>query len=87
MNLFKKNLQFIIYAILYKSMENVIYRVYDKKDRYHQSYSPKLNDAKNWAIDCASSIKGYVKEDSIDDNGNMTNSKVIFSTKTPEKKT
>ena len=68
-------------------MDNVIYRVYDKKDRYHQSYSPKLNDARNWAIDCATSIKGYVKEDSLDDNGGTTNSKVIFSMKVSEEKT
>lgn len=60
-------------------MENVIYRVFDKKNRYHQSYSPKLANARSWAIDCAISAKGVVKEDVLDDSGVTQSSKVIFS--------
>jgi hypothetical protein len=60
-------------------MENIIYRVYDKKNRFHQSYSPKLQDGKSWAIDCASLIKGSVKEDCLDELGIVKSSKVIFN--------
>jgi hypothetical protein len=60
-------------------MENVIYRVFDKKSRYHQSYSSKLKDSRCWAIDCAVLLKGLVKEDTIDSLGCTTNSKVIYS--------
>ena len=60
-------------------MENVIYRVFDKKDRYHQSYSTKLENGRSWAIDCAIITKGYVKEDVIDNLGATKSSKIIFS--------
>lgn len=59
-------------------MENIIYRVYDKKGRYHQSYSSKLNESRCWAIDCAISVKGLVQEDSINEKGLTESSKVIF---------
>ncbi len=60
-------------------MENVIYRVYDKKERYHQSYSSKLKDSRCWAIDCAIIAKGSVKEDVLDEFGCTKSSKTIFS--------
>jgi len=61
------------------NMENIIYRVYDKKGRYHQSYSPKLQEARAWATDCAASVRGCVKEDCLDELGCTKSSKVIFS--------
>ena len=67
----------IIYQM---SNDNIIYRVYDKKGRYQQSYSPKLKDSRSWAIDCASILKGCVKEDTIDEKGFTEKSKKIFET-------
>jgi len=55
-----------------------IYRVFDKKDKYQQSYSPKLKGGKDWAVDCATILKGYVKEDILDENGVTQKSEVIF---------
>jgi len=61
--------------------ENIIYRVFNKKGRYHQSYSPKLKDAKIWAIDCAAMVKGFLKEDVLNDKGDTISSEIIFSSK------
>lgn len=58
--------------------ENIIYRVYDKKGRYQQSYSCKLKDSRSWAIDCATLLKGVVKEDFLDDKGLTEKSQNIF---------
>lgn len=60
------------------SNENILYRVYDKKGRYQQTYSPKLNGARSWAVDCATLLKGCVKEDLINDKGFTEESKKIF---------
>lgn len=57
---------------------NKIYRVFDKKDKYQQSYSAKLKNCKEWAIDCATLVKGYVREDLLDSNGETKESKLLF---------
>ena len=48
--------------------EVILYRVYTKKGEYHHGYSAKLEGSRNWAIDCAKTIRGRVAEvyDDID---------------------
>jgi len=58
--------------------KNIIYRVYDKKGRYQQSYSAKLAGSRSWAVDCATLLKGCVKEDSLDEKGAVEKSQNIF---------
>lgn len=60
---------------------NTIYRVFDKKDRYHQSYSPKLKGSRRWAVDCASSVQGRVEECVLDESNLTESVKVIFQFK------
>ena len=59
-------------------MKNSIYRVYDNKGRYHQSYSCKLNDSYNWAACCADQIKGKIYLDDINETGETISSVLIF---------
>lgn len=59
-------------------MENIIYRVYDNKDRYHQSYSSKLKESYRWAVYCASNINGKIYEAKINEKGETTSSSLIF---------
>ena len=42
--------------------EIILYRVYTKKGEYHHGYSAKLAGSRNWAIDCAKTIRGRVTE-------------------------
>jgi len=58
--------------------KNILYRVYDKKGRYQQSYSSKLQGARSWAVDCATLLKGCVKEDVIVEKGATEKSEKIF---------
>lgn len=60
------------------SDNNTLYRVYDKKGRYQQSYSSKLQGARSWAIDCATLLKGVVKEDCLNEKGLTEKSQNIF---------
>ena len=59
--------------------ENTIYRVYDKKGRYQQSYSAKLEGSRSWAVDCAALLKGCVKEDLLNESGLTEKSQNIFN--------
>lgn len=59
--------------------ENTIYRVYDKKGRYQQSYSAKMEGARSWAVDCATLLKGSVKEDVLNEKGLTEKSQNIFN--------
>ena len=43
-------------------MNCVSYRVYNQKGQYHHCYSNQLDGARDWAIDCAKSVHGSVKE-------------------------
>jgi len=40
----------------------ILYRVYTNKGEYHHGYSAELKNSRDWAIDCAKSIRGVVKE-------------------------
>tara|TARA_R110000803_G_scaffold177610_1_gene239952 strand:- start:155 stop:355 length:201 start_codon:yes stop_codon:yes gene_type:complete len=60
------------------SNENILYRVYDKKGRYQQSYSAKLQDARSWAVDCAILLNGSVKEDLLNESGAVEKTQNIF---------
>jgi hypothetical protein len=41
-------------------MKTQKYRVFDKKNQFHQSYDGILSGALGWATDCAKKIGGYV---------------------------
>ncbi len=59
-------------------MSNTIYRVFDKKGKYQQSYSSKLKDSYVWAIDCAEATKGSVHQALINDKGFTESSSVVY---------
>jgi hypothetical protein len=61
--------------------ENKIYRVYDNKGRYKQSYSAELRESYSWATDCAKIEKGFVSEDVIDEKGEKISSKTVYPKK------
>ena len=44
----------------------ILYRVYTKKGEYHHGYSAELNGSRDWAIDCARAVDGYVTQVSDD---------------------
>jgi len=56
-----------------------LYRVYDKKGKYHHSYSFDGRDSLSWAVDCASAVKGKVYEVGFDESGKSNTSKLVFS--------
>ncbi len=60
-------------------MKNIIYRVYNSKNKYQASYSSKLKGSKEWAISCADLTKGKVYEVNIVDRGLSESSKLIYS--------
>ena len=39
-----------------------LYRVYNSKGEYHHAYNSSLEGALGWAIDCAKTVNGSVKE-------------------------
>ena len=43
------------------------YKVYNKRGEYHHAYNASLQGSLSWAIDCAKSVGGSVKE--IYENG------------------
>jgi hypothetical protein len=49
------------------------YRVFDKKNNFHQSYDSALQDAERWARDCAKKIGGYVLQYSSADFASSAN--------------
>lgn len=59
-------------------MTNVIYRVFDKKNKYQQSYCPKLEDAYSWAVSCADITKGFVRKDILSEKGLTESSTVVY---------
>lgn len=62
---------------------NKIYRVFNKKGKYQQSYSPQLKDAYSWAIDCAVITNGEVHEVTLNEYGFEETSVKVY----PSKKT
>jgi hypothetical protein len=57
--------------------KEVVYRVYDHKNNYQQSYSAQLDKAFNWAVDCANRTNGRIEE-VILENGKEVSSKTIY---------
>tara|TARA_Y100000004_G_C8904522_1_gene408052 strand:- start:94 stop:291 length:198 start_codon:yes stop_codon:yes gene_type:complete len=43
-------------------LKPILYRVYTKKGEYHHGYSAELKGSRDWAIDCAKTVRGFVKE-------------------------
>lgn len=60
-------------------MENIIYRVKNKKGKYQQSYSGALSDAYTWAISCADLINGEVYKDTVNHLGYTESSEKVYS--------
>ena len=56
-----------------------LYRVFDKKGKYHHSYSFTNKDSFGWAVDCASMVRGKVYEVGFDEFGKSNTSKLVFS--------
>ena len=42
--------------------KKTLYRVYNSKGEYHHAYNSILDGALEWAIDCAKTVNGCVKE-------------------------
>jgi hypothetical protein len=59
-------------------MKYKIYRVYNSKNKYQQSYSQKLNGSIDWAMSCADSVNGFVNEDVLNTSGETESSKKIY---------
>jgi hypothetical protein len=55
-----------------------IYRVFNSKKKYRQSYCSSLSESYAWAIDCALTENGYVYEDTICNSGNTIESKLVY---------
>jgi hypothetical protein len=47
-------------------MKNKQYIVYNRAGEYHHGYNARLEGALGWAIDCAKTVRGLVKEVSTD---------------------
>ena len=57
--------------------KEVVYRVYDNKNNYQQSYSAQLDKSFDWARDCANRTNGTVHEVTLE-QGKETSSKVLY---------
>ena len=53
-----------------------MYRVYDHKDNYIQTYSSELDGGYQWARDCATRMSGRV--DQVDESAPEEKSETIF---------
>lgn len=56
-----------------------VYRVYDSKNNYHQSYSAFFEDALKWAKSCANRVGGRVDQIEIKDGQEIV--KTVFTAK------
>lgn len=59
-------------------MENVIYRVKNKKGKYQQSYSASLDGSYSWAVSCADMTNGSVHKDTLNSLGFTESSVKIY---------
>ena len=59
-------------------MSNIIYRVFDKKGKYQQSYSGNLKESYGWAIDCAESTNGEVHKALLSEKGETESFSIVF---------
>ena len=46
--------------------KTILYKVYTRKGEYHHAYSAELKGSREWAIDCARAVDGYVTQVSDD---------------------
>ena len=46
--------------------KTILYKVYTRKGEYHHAYSAELKGSREWAIDCARTVDGYVTQVSDD---------------------
>lgn len=60
----------------------VVYRVFDDRNNYQQSYSAQLKKSFDWAKDCANRTNGVIHEVILED-GKEVSSNVVYSK--PEK--
>ncbi len=61
-------------------MKETKYRVFDRKDKYQQTYSPELDGSLEWAIQCANHTQGRVEEVTLE-NGEVVSSTTIYPKK------
>ena len=59
-------------------MQKIIYRVYNGKGRYQQSYESSLEGSYLWATDCAILTGGEVHEAVVDNNGTTSSSSITY---------
>ena len=59
-------------------MENIIYRVKNKKGKYQQSYSGLLSGAYSWAVSCAEVTNGSVYKDTLNSLGFTESSEKVY---------
>ena len=59
---------------------NSVYRVYDGKGNYHQSYNSFFIDAFKWAKSCANSVNGRVDQIEIKNGEEVVTT--VFTAKT-----
>jgi|TARA_R110000824_G_scaffold6899_2_gene31657 hypothetical protein len=58
--------------------KNTIYRSFDQKGRFQQSYSGQLDGAFQWAVDCAKRTSGTVKKVEFDAKGGEISSEQVY---------
>ena len=78
---FKFNVIVLLYIVTKKQIKvdnKKIYRVFNSKKKYRQSYCCSLSESYAWAIDCALTEKGYGYEDTICNSGNTIESKLVY---------
>ena len=46
--------------------KTILYKVYTREGEYHHGYSAQLKGSREWAIDCARVVDGYVTQVSDD---------------------
>lgn len=59
-------------------MSDIIYRVFDKKGKYQQSYSDCLAGGYSWAVDCADLLKGEVYKVTLNENKETETSLKVY---------
>tara|TARA_B110000285_G_C14612389_1_gene375503 strand:- start:184 stop:384 length:201 start_codon:yes stop_codon:yes gene_type:complete len=62
-------------------MKNTIYRVFNNKGKYQQSYSGLLPDSHKWAVQCADLVNGEVYKVIVDKKGQAESSSKVFPKK------
>lgn len=58
-----------------------LYRVFDHKGNYQQSYTHGFKNSVDWAIDCAIRVKGRVERVAVDEAEEKTETIFTFKAK------